>query len=73
MQVFTSMSRLSNGDMYSFNQLFTKVEIAAGRWFITNLYERDAIVELVEDLGGDPTMVRSHPDSDDTFFFAIVG
>jgi len=72
MQVFASMSRLSNSDMYSFNQLFTKAEIEAGRWFITQMYDQEVMMELVQDLGGDASMVRSHADTEDTFFFAIV-
>lgn len=72
MQVFPSFENLTRADQYMFAQLFSQAEIEAGGWFIMNLYDRKVLVKLVQAMGGDASMVRSHADTEDTFFFAIV-
>lgn len=72
MQVFPSFETLTRADQYMFAQLFSQAEIEAGSWFIMNLYDRKVLVKLVQAMGGDAGMVRSHADTEDTFFYATV-
>lgn len=72
MQVYASIKQLPKSDAYMFDKLFSSQEIENARWFITHTYDREILVELVEDMGGDASMVRSHPDTEDTFFYAVV-
>lgn len=72
MQVYASIKQLPREDVYMFDKLFSSQEVQNARWFITHLHDQHTLVELVEDMGGDASMVRSHPDTADTFFYAIV-
>jgi hypothetical protein len=72
MYVYAEFHRVSDCDTYMFCKLFHEQEIANARWFITQMYDRDVLVKLVQQMGGDESMVRSHPDTADTFFYAVV-
>jgi hypothetical protein len=65
---------MDNATAYMFEQLFSQEELDEGKWFLTASYDREMIESVVADLtgGSRPDLVRSHPDTEDVFFYAVV-